>query len=157
MSDWVVAFTLKSIILIGCTTLLVWRPSNKFSLLGHFGRASAGENRYAVSSLVPMSPSTENSLEDRCRADFRIECPGMVGRIPKLVLAAMANFLTNAVTEPTAKLFGVPYSPVGRERFWSPADHRARSGGVKRQRPSSACTAKMYKWNLGPRQPLIDT
>jgi pimeloyl-ACP methyl ester carboxylesterase len=69
-----------------------------------------------LSSLVPMSPSIENSLGDRGRADFRIDRPETVGRIPTLFLAADGDPLaTNAVTEPMAKLLSVPHTLVGRD------------------------------------------
>ena len=69
-----------------------------------------------LSSLVPMSPSIENSLGDRGRDDFRINHPATVGRVPILFLAADGDPLaTNAVTEPMAKLFGVAHTLVGRD------------------------------------------
>jgi pimeloyl-ACP methyl ester carboxylesterase len=69
-----------------------------------------------LSSLVPMSPSIENSLGDRGRDDFRINRPETLSRIPILFLAADGDPLaTNAVTDSMAKLFGVPHTLVGRD------------------------------------------
>ena len=76
--------------------------------------SEAGEQY--LSSLVPMSPSIENSLGDRGRIDFRIDRPETVARIPILFLAADGDPLAlNSVTEPMAKLFGVPHTMLGRD------------------------------------------
>lgn len=69
-----------------------------------------------LNSLVPMSPSIENSLGDRGRDDFRINHPEVVAKIPILFLAADGDPLaTNAITEPMAELFGVPQTLLGRD------------------------------------------